>query len=42
MANAGGNPPSTGELNTDMHEADEHEVPVTTPQATVFSTTDLG
>ena len=42
MANAGGNPPSTGELNTDMHEADEHEVPVTTPQATVFSTADLG
>ena len=42
MANAGGNPPSTGELNIVTHEADEHEVPVTTPQATGYSTADLG
>ena len=42
MANAGGNSPSTCELSTDTHEADEHEVPVTTPQATGFSTADLG
>ena len=42
MANAGRNPPSTGESNTDTHEADEHEVPATTPQATGFSTADLG
>ena len=34
MANAGGNLSFTGELNndSDRHEAEKHEVPITTPQ----------